>query len=78
MMKRAKAFSLLALCAAILCSCGAATDAAPQEQSGSGMTVMSMAEIPMKEDETFSGIRCCGDSIILETDAMEEIGRAHV
>lgn len=73
-MKRVKVFSLLVLCAVALSSCGAATDAAPQEESGSGITGMSVAEIPMNEDETFSGIRCCGDSIIVETDAMEAEG----
>lgn len=76
MMKRIKALSIsiLVLSAAVLSSCGAASAAAPQEERGSGAAGLSMTAIPMKEDETFSGIRCCGDSIIVETDAMETEG----
>ena len=70
-MKRIKAFSvsILVLSTALLSSCGAAAGAVPQEESGSGAVGLSMATILMKEDETFSGIRCCGDSIIVETGA---------
>ncbi len=76
MMKRIKAFriSILVLSTAFLSSCGAAAGAVPQEESGSGAAGLNMTAIQMKEDETFSGIRFCGDSIIVETDAMEAEG----
>ena len=70
-MKRLKAFSIFVLSAAILCSCGAAQNAALQGGEDSVGAGLSVTMIPLKEDETFGSLRCCGDSVLLETDAEE-------
>lgn len=70
-MKRLKAFSIFALSAAILCSCGAARNADLQGEEDSVGAGLSVTMIPLKEDETFGSLRCCGDSVLLETDAEE-------
>ena len=70
-MKRLKVFSIFVLSAVILCSCGAAQNAALQGEEDSVGAGLSVTMIPLKEDETFGSLRCCGDSVLLETDAEE-------